>query len=87
MLERAWFENRRLTLEPGDRLYFYTDGVIEALTSDEREYGVERLLAAIERQRDIPLRGAIDAIAADVYAWSSGRLQDDVSLLAVERET
>ncbi len=86
MLERAWFEGSRLTLEPGDRLYFYTDGVIEALGADEREYGIDRLLAAIERHRDRPLRAAIDAIAAEVYDWSGGRLQDDVSLLAVERQ-
>ena len=86
MLERASFEDRRLTLEPGDRLYFYTDGVIEALAADERDYGIGRLLAAIERHRDQPLRAAIDAIAAEVYDWSSGRLQDDVSLLALERE-
>jgi phosphoserine phosphatase RsbU/P len=86
MLERAWFEGRCLTLEPGDRLYFYTDGVIEAPAADEREYGIDRLLAAIDRHRDQPLRAAIDAIAAEVHDWSSGRLQDDVSLLAVERE-
>ena len=86
MLERAWFEGRRLTLEPGDRLYFYTDGVVEAPAADEREFGVDRLLATIERHRDQPLRTAIDAIAAEVSGWSSGRLQDDVSLLAVERE-
>jgi sigma-B regulation protein RsbU (phosphoserine phosphatase) len=86
MLERASFEDRRLTLEPGDRLYFYTDGVIEALAADEREYGIDRLLATIGRQRDLPLRAAIDTIAAEVHDWSNGRLQDDVSLLALERE-
>ena len=85
MLEQATFEHRRLTLEPGDRLYLYTDGVIEALDAGEREYGINRLLAAIERQRHLPLRAAIDSIAAEVRDWSSGRLQDDVSLLAVER--
>jgi sigma-B regulation protein RsbU (phosphoserine phosphatase) len=86
MLERAVFEDGHLTLEPGDRLYFYTDGVIEALDAAEQEYGIDRLLVAIERQRDQPLRAAIDSIAAEVSAWSSLRLQDDVSLLAVERE-
>ena len=85
MLEHASFEDRRLSLEPGDRLFFYTDGVIEALAADEREYGIDRLLAAIARHRDQPLRAAIDAIAAEVYEWSRGRLQDDVSLLALER--
>jgi sigma-B regulation protein RsbU (phosphoserine phosphatase) len=86
MLEHAAFENRQLTLEPGDRLYFYTDGVVEALDAAEREYGVDRLLTAIERYRAQRLRASIDAIAAEVRDWCSGRLGDDVSLLAVERE-
>jgi hypothetical protein len=86
MLENAVFEDGRLTLEPGDRLYLYTDGVIEALDATEREYGLDRLLAAIERCRALPLRAGIDAIAAEVRDWCSGRLRDDVSVLAVERE-
>ena len=86
MLERAVFEDGHLTLEDGDRLYFYTDGVIEALDAAEHEYGIDRLLAAIERYRGLPLRAGIDAIAAEVRDWCDGRLQDDVSLLAVERE-
>jgi sigma-B regulation protein RsbU (phosphoserine phosphatase) len=86
MLEHAVFEDAHLTLEPGDRLYFYTDGVIEALDATEHEYGIDRLLAAVQRHRAQPLRQAIDEIAADVRRWCGGRLQDDVSLLAVERE-
>ena len=85
MLEHAAFEDGQLTLEPGDRLYFYTDGVIEALDGAEHEYGIDRLLAAIERNRGLPLRAGIDAIAAEVRDWCDGRLRDDVSLLAVER--
>jgi phosphoserine phosphatase RsbU/P len=86
MLEHATFDDGHLRLEPGARLYLYTDGVIEALDAAEHEYGIDRLLAAIERQRAQPLRAAIDAIAAEIHHWSGGRLQDDVSLLAVERE-
>jgi sigma-B regulation protein RsbU (phosphoserine phosphatase) len=85
MLEHAAFEDAHLTLEPGDRLCFYTDGVIEALDAAEHEYGIDRLLAALERHRRLSLRGAIDAVAAEVRDWCNGRLQDDVSLLAVER--
>jgi sigma-B regulation protein RsbU (phosphoserine phosphatase) len=85
MIEDAAFEDESLTLEPGDRLYFYTDGVIEAMNAEEEEFGHDRLLAELARWRDRPLRAGLDLVAADVRAWCGGRLKDDVSLLAVER--
>jgi sigma-B regulation protein RsbU (phosphoserine phosphatase) len=85
MIEEAGFEDESLTLEPGDRLYFYTDGVIEALNADDEEFGPARLLEEIARWRDRPLRAGLDLVAAEVRAWCGGRLKDDVSLLAVER--
>ena len=45
---------REVVLELGDRLYVYTDGLIEAEDADEREFGAERL----ERQR---VAGKLDA--------------------------
>jgi sigma-B regulation protein RsbU (phosphoserine phosphatase) len=85
MIDDATFADATLTLGPGDRLYFYTDGAIEALDTSEEEFGQLRLLDSIARRRDLPLRVGLDAIAADVRAWCGGRLRDDVSLLAVER--
>jgi sigma-B regulation protein RsbU (phosphoserine phosphatase) len=85
MIEEAVFEDESLVLEPGDRLYFYTDGVIEASNGDEEEFGTARLLDEIARWRDHPLRAGLDRVAAAVRAWCGGRLKDDVSLLAVER--
>ncbi|MBP1643813.1 MAG: rsbP 2 [Acidobacteria bacterium] len=85
MIEEASFEDETLTLEPGDRLYFYTDGAIEALNSGEEEFGHARLLEQLGRWRDRPLRAGLDLVAASVRAWSGGRLKDDVSFLAVER--
>jgi sigma-B regulation protein RsbU (phosphoserine phosphatase) len=85
MLDDATYAEVTLTLEPGDRLYFYTDGAIEALDANETEFGQQRLLDAMASVRDRPLRAGLDVIAADVRAWCGGRLRDDVSLLAVER--
>ncbi len=44
MIDDASFEDETAILDPGDRLYFYTDGVIEALDSAEQEFGYARLL-------------------------------------------
>ncbi len=85
MIEDATFDDEAVTLQPGDRLYFYTDGVIEALNASEQEFGHARLMAEIDRLRDHPLRRGLDLIADVIVGWSGGRLADDASLLAVER--
>ena len=86
MLDDATYEEDTLTLEPGDRLYFYTDGAIEALDAERgRVRPSSGCWTRSTAVRDRPLRAGLDAIAADVRAWCGGRLRDDVSLLAVER--
>ena len=85
MIEEARFEDETVTLRTGDRLYFYTDGVTEALNAAEQEFGYAGLVAEIDRHRDRPLREGLDLIADRVRDWSGGQLRDDVSLLAVER--
>jgi sigma-B regulation protein RsbU (phosphoserine phosphatase) len=85
MIENATFEQETVILQPGDRLYFYTDGVAEALDASEQEFGSMRLMAEVDRLRDRPLREGLDHVANLVHDWSGGHLRDDVSLLAVER--
>jgi phosphoserine phosphatase RsbU/P len=79
------YAQEMLTLHPGDRLYFYTDGVTEAMDTHEEEFGHARLLEEIARWRDLPLRAGLDLMAATVRDWSGGIRKDDISLLAVER--
>ena len=85
MLERASYTQQSVTLAPGERLYLYTDGAVEASNGAGDEFGQERLRAAVERWRDRPLRDSLDRIAAEVQAWCGGRLIDDLTLLALER--
>ncbi len=46
LLQNVEYEERSLTLSPGDALIAYTDGISEALNSDEEEWGEERMLEA-----------------------------------------
>jgi sigma-B regulation protein RsbU (phosphoserine phosphatase) len=85
MIDDASFEDQGLTLDPGDRLYFYTDGAIEALDAREEEFGITRLAEEFDRWRGLPLSAGLDRVAAAVRAWCGGLLKDDVSLLAVVR--
>jgi sigma-B regulation protein RsbU (phosphoserine phosphatase) len=85
MIEHATYQDESIVLQPGDRLYFYTDGVLEAPDAAEEEFGPARLMAELERVRDLPLGEGLELVADAVRDWSEGGLRDDVSLLAIER--
>lgn len=85
MLEDSTWQDETVALQPGDRVYFYTDGVTEAHDASDVEFGPSRLMAELERVRELPLREGLDLVADAVRDWSGGGPNDDVSLLAIER--
>jgi serine phosphatase RsbU (regulator of sigma subunit)/pSer/pThr/pTyr-binding forkhead associated (FHA) protein len=79
------YEAMTLTLDPGDDLIFYTDGVTEARNPAGDFYGVDRLHAIIDRTA-----GGVEqvggAILADVRKFAAGRSQsDDLTLVCFGR--
>jgi PAS domain S-box-containing protein len=79
------YEEQVLELEPGDRLYLSTDGIIEAENEDGQEFGAGRLLETIDANRDLSLSEQLTAIIACAEKWcAESAFADDVSLLALE---
>ena len=73
------------TFVPGDRVYFYSDGLSEALNGRDEIFGEQRLLEAIRNVRALPLASSIDALVAYVRDWSSPRrFGDDISVVTME---
>jgi sigma-B regulation protein RsbU (phosphoserine phosphatase) len=71
------------TLMPGDRLLFYTDGIIERFNNDGNPYGKERLLRWLETERATNTHEILTAIIEDVDHFAAGRPADDDQLLLV----
>ena len=70
------------SLEPGDSLIFYTDGLTEAQAPDDAFYGEDRLEALLAG----PTEDLQTTILADVVAFGEGRpLADDLTLLILKR--
>lgn len=85
-VEDCEFVDATVTLEPGERVLVYSDGVTETQGDGEEVYGQERLLAIWGRNADRSLDQALDAILADLAAFRGRRpVVDDVTLLAWER--
>jgi hypothetical protein len=75
----------RLQLEPGDVVLFYSDGVIDALSSAREPFGLARLvdLAGRHYAGGASLSLGIRHILDDVLAHTGHRLRDDATLLAL----
>ena len=79
------YSEQKVTLSPGDLLVFYTDGVTEAMNEDEsEEFGEERLLECIKKNRSRDAEGIQQAIIDEVEAFSDGVQYDDITLIVVK---
>jgi len=73
------------TIEPGQMLVLYTDGVTEAMNPSGEEYGGQRLVAAALRGRHLSARELIDFIHRDVIDWTGGLgAHDDVTFFIIK---
>ena len=77
----AVFGVDELTLHPGDRIFFYTDGLIEV--GDSYEQGLQRLADACNSRRALPLRDVVATVVDDVMANLSPA--DDTLFMGVQR--
>lgn len=79
------YEQGEVELEPGDRLFIYSDGVIEAMPPNGDQFGIERLAAFLSHQANADLAGTISRLLDDLAAWrGGGPAKDDISVLAAE---
>jgi sigma-B regulation protein RsbU (phosphoserine phosphatase) len=85
LLPTSSYDEQVLQMGPGDRLYLSTDGVIDAENDAEREFGVERLIDALDRNRRAPLSDSLTSVIACAERWCApSAFADDVSMLALE---
>jgi serine phosphatase RsbU (regulator of sigma subunit) len=72
-------------LEPDDVLALYTDGVTEAFDGAGAEFGEERLVDALRRQRDQPADALLASLLDEVRAFSAEEQHDDLTLIVARR--
>lgn len=77
------FTEGEAELREGDRLVLFTDGVSESRDSAGNDYGEERLEQFIAANRQSPARELIASIVDSVSSFSGGRVDDDLTLVAV----
>lgn len=79
------YEERQLSLSPGDILVLYTDGVTEAINKEVKQYGAKRLRSIIKDSRQLPAQNIMECILEDISSFSSGQAQyDDITMIVVK---
>lgn len=78
----ATYHQRSLTLQAGDILIFYTDGITEAFDADEKQYGEQRLVEVALRNRERPLEQILEMIYSNVCQHASdSHILDDLTIV------
>ncbi|QJW99238.1 PP2C family protein-serine/threonine phosphatase [Frigoriglobus tundricola] len=79
------YREKRVQLEPGDRLCFYTDGLVEARNGMGEGYGTDRLEAAFAAHGALAAGPLAERLLADQRAFRGDQaLSDDVTLVVIE---
>ena len=84
-MEGVRYKEYELTLEPGSKLFLYTDGVPEATDAAEQMFGAERMLEALNKDASAApaqilknVRESVDGFVKDAEQF------DDLTMLCLE---
>jgi sigma-B regulation protein RsbU (phosphoserine phosphatase) len=87
LLPGSRYEKRTVSVEPGDLLCLYTDGITECADPTDEEFGIQRLLALLAEHRGHPLQSLLDRIDRAMIEFAAGQPQlDDQTVLLLRRD-
>jgi len=84
----ASYSTMCLTVEQGDRVVLFTDGLVEAQDSSGQEFGLERVRQILESKHHLRPGRFLDALLYSLSGWSERAIgsnqSDDITLLVID---
>jgi sigma-B regulation protein RsbU (phosphoserine phosphatase) len=82
--EEIEYPRETVSLETGDALVLYTDGIIEVSNASEEVFGIERLREVIDANGGESAEGLVEAILNAAWQFAHKGWEDDVTVLIVK---
>lgn len=83
--ENYKYKNYNIKLNVGDKLFLYTDGVVEAMNKDDSMFGLDQLIESLNKSKNRDVEEILMNVENDVNQFVGGATQfDDLTMLAVE---
>ncbi len=80
------FAETDVSLEPGDYLMLYTDGIIETMNENKKQFSIHRLVDFASQKQGQP-ENVINALIKDVMEFSENMPQhDDITVMILRWE-
>jgi sigma-B regulation protein RsbU (phosphoserine phosphatase) len=80
------YQENEISLNKGDVLVIYSDGVTEAMNEKEEEFGEERVQNIVENNYHLSAKEIVDKIVAEVRDYAGKVPQsDDITLIVIRR--
>ena len=74
-----------ISMVPGDRLFVYTDGIIDAPNPEGESFGLDRLKDVLDANVGAPLSELKKAVLETLHQYTKQeRTYDDITLIAME---
>jgi sigma-B regulation protein RsbU (phosphoserine phosphatase) len=77
------FDRGHVRLEPGDIVVACTDGITEAMDRDDEEFGQERLVQLVAKERALPAAELVQSVLTEVDLFSRGGTHEDDRVILI----
>jgi len=85
MMDGMEMEMAEIYLSRGDMIVLYTDGMTEAISMEEEEFGEKRLAEYLNRYAEMSAQEICEKLVADVQAFQTGMPQfDDMTMFVMK---
>ncbi|HEY6192366.1 MAG TPA: SpoIIE family protein phosphatase [Bacteroidota bacterium] len=85
MLDDIEYDVKKISLQPGEKLFMFTDGVTEAMNHLRELYGESNLITCLQQSKDLPLREMVQSVYTSVEKFEAGFPHaDDITMLVLQ---
>jgi serine phosphatase RsbU (regulator of sigma subunit) len=88
VIEDVQYRNMEISLDLGDFILFYTDGLTESFSSDDVEYGVQRSIEFLKKYSYLEVNEILDKLDKELIEYREGKPpSDDLTLIGLKRQS